>query len=201
MADTSKDKRAAKIDSLLADDAFADLWTSLWAEQLRVMGGNYAPVGTHIKAADTFYEWIRRQMREGRPLDQFVADMVTASGSNLANGPVNLYTMLVHKPRIEPKPLAADFSQVFLGVQLQCAECHNHPFDRWNMDDYYGFVSFFTGLSRKPAPSPGNSASTGTPPSHRPAISWTTAPWSPRSSAPSSRSNTTEIRAPLSPDG
>lgn len=154
MADTSKDKRAAKIDALLADDAFADLWTSLWAEQLRVMGGNYAPVGTHIKAADTFYEWIRRQMREGRPLDQFVADMVTASGSNLANGPVNLYTMLVHKPRIEPKPLAADFSQVFLGVQLQCAECHNHPFDRWNMDDYYGFVSFFTGLSRKPGAEP-----------------------------------------------
>lgn len=154
MSDGNPDKRVAKIDALLASDAFADLWTALWAEQLRVMGGNYAPNATHIKAADTFYEWIRRQMREGRPLNEFVADMVSAAGSNISNGPVNLYTMLVHKTRIEPKALAADFSQVFLGVQLQCAECHNHPFDRWNMNDYYGFVSFFTGVTRKPGAEP-----------------------------------------------
>ena len=154
MDETRADKRATKIDSLLADDAFADLWTTLWAEQLRIMGGNYAPDATHIKAADTFYEWIRRQMRQGRPLNEFIADMVNSAGSNLSNGPVNLYTMLVHKPRIEPKQLAADFSQVFLGVQLQCAECHNHPFDRWNMNDYYGFVSFFTGMARKPGAEP-----------------------------------------------
>jgi|UniRef100_UPI0037837959 hypothetical protein len=154
MADTSKDKRTAKIDALLADNAFADLWTSLWGEQLRIMGGGYAPDATHIKAADAFYEWIRRQMRQGRPLNEFVAEMVNSAGSNLSNGPVNLYTMLVHKPQIEPKALAADFSQVFLGVQLQCAECHNHPFDRWNMNDYYGFVSFFTGINRKPGAEP-----------------------------------------------
>jgi hypothetical protein len=154
MADTRKDKRNAKIDALLADDAFADIWTSLWGEQLRIMGGGYAPDATHIKAADAFYEWIRRQMRQGRPLNEFVAEMVNSSGSNLSHGPVNLYTMLVHKPNIEPKALAADFSQVFLGVQLQCAECHNHPFDRWNMNDYYGFVSFFTGINRKPGVEP-----------------------------------------------
>ena len=154
MADARPDKRTSKIDTLLTDDAFADLWTTLWAEQLRVMGTNYATDATHIKAADTFYEWIRRQMRQGRPLNEFVSDMVTASGSNLSNGPVNLHTMLVPKPRIEPKALAADFSQVFLGVQLQCAECHNHPFDRWNMNDYYGFVSFFTGMARKPGAEP-----------------------------------------------
>jgi hypothetical protein len=93
-------------------------------------------------------------MRQGRPLNEFVAEMVNSSGSNLSHGPVNLYTMLVHKPNIEPKALAADFSQVFLGVQLQCAECHNHPFDRWNMNDYYGFVSFFTGITRKPGVEP-----------------------------------------------
>ena len=154
MADKRADKRTAKIDALLASDAFADLWTALWAEQLRVMGGNYAPDATHIKAADTFYEWIRRQMRQGRPLNEFVSEMVASAGSNISNGPVNLYTMLVHKPRIEPKALAADFSQVFLGVQLQCAECHNHPFDRWTQNDYYGFVSFFTGMTRKPGAEP-----------------------------------------------
>ena len=150
MADNRPDKRAAKIDTLLAADAFADLWTTLWAEQLRVIGGNYAPDAMSIKAAATYYEWIRRQMRDNRPLNEFVAEMVQASGSSISNGPVNLYTMLVHNVKVDPKQLAADFSQVFLGVQLQCAECHNHPFDRWNMNDYYSFVAFFNGIERKP---------------------------------------------------
>lgn len=154
MADTRSDKRAIKIDQLLESEAFADFWTALWAEQLRVIGGNYAPVATDVKAADAFYQWIRTQMRSRRPLNEFIAEMVDASGSNLSNGPVNLYTMLVHKPQFEPKAFAADFSQAFLGVQIQCAECHNHPFDRWTQDDYYGFVSFFTGMKRKPGIEP-----------------------------------------------
>ena len=154
MADETANKRNRKIDLLVDSHEFADLWTSLWAEQLRIKGGNYAPVGTHIKAADSFYSWIRTQLRNGRPLNEFVSEMVTASGSNLINGPSNLYTMMVHAPRFQPKPFAADFSQVFLGVQIQCAECHNHPFDRWTMDDYYGFVSFFTGMKRKPGVEP-----------------------------------------------
>ncbi|MCM2369977.1 DUF1549 domain-containing protein [Aporhodopirellula aestuarii] len=146
--------RAAKIDELLANDEFADLWTALWGEQLRIIGGNYAPAATHVKAAMAFYEWIRKQMRSGRPLNEFVEEMVVASGSNLTNGPANLYTMMVHGPRFEPKVFAADFSQVFLGVQIQCAECHNHPFDRWTQDDYYSFVSFFAGMERKPGVEP-----------------------------------------------
>jgi len=150
MSDSSPTKRAQKIDALLADHAFADYWTAIWAEQLRIKGGGYGPDKTFIKAADVFYEWIRKQMRSGRPLNEFTSDMITASGSNLTNGPVNLYTMMVHKPRLNPKEFAADFSQVFLGVQIQCAECHNHPFDRWTMNDYYGFTSFFSGIVRKP---------------------------------------------------
>ena len=153
-SDSRPDKRAIKVDSLLKDEAFASLWAAIWAEQLRVMGGNYAPVSTDVKAADAYYQWIRKQISVGRPLNEFVSEMVTASGSNLTNGPVNLYTMLVHKPQFEPKAFAADFSQLFLGVQIQCAECHNHPFDRWTMDDYYGFVSFFTGMKRKPGIEP-----------------------------------------------
>ena len=154
MADPSADKRAKKIDELLATTDFADYQAGLWGERLRIIGGNYAPQGTVIKAADKFATWIRDQLRANRPLDQFVEEMVTASGPNIVNGPANLYTMLVHKPRPEPKQLAADFSQVFLGVQIQCAECHNHPFDRWTMDDYYGFVSFFTGVKWKPGVEP-----------------------------------------------
>jgi len=147
--DTSADKRSKKIDELIASDAFADYQAALWAEQLRVIGGNYSTTGTVIKAADLFANWIKEQLRADRPLNEFVSEMVTASGPNISHGPANLYTMLVHKPRPEPKMLAADFSQVFLGVQIQCAECHNHPFDRWTMDDYYGFVNFFTGVQWK----------------------------------------------------
>jgi hypothetical protein len=148
MADHSADKRIRTIDRFLRDDAFADVWTTLWSEQLRIVGGSYAPPGTLVKSADVFQKWIRRQMRDGRPLNEFVADMVAASGSNLTDPPTNLYTMLVHGPRIDAKALAADFSQLFLGIQIQCAECHNHPFDRWTMDDYYSFTSFFSGIQR-----------------------------------------------------
>ncbi|MCE2812629.1 MAG: DUF1549 and DUF1553 domain-containing protein [Planctomycetaceae bacterium] len=150
MTDESPNKRSSKIDALIATDDFADYQAAMWAEQLRVIGGNYSTGATVIKAADRFANWIRDQLRKDRPLNEFVSEMTAASGPNIANGPVNLYTMLVHKPQVDPKMLAADFSQVFLGVQIQCAECHNHPFDRWTMDDYYGFVSFFTGVRRKP---------------------------------------------------
>ena len=149
MAEPSAGKRNALIDRLIASDAFTDLWTDLWAEMLRVKGGVYSPLTTDTKAAVTFYEWIREQIAKNRPLNEFVADLVTGTGSNLTVGPANLYTMLVHEPKFSPKSFAADFSQLFTGVRIQCAECHNHPFDRWTQDDYYGWASFFTGIKRK----------------------------------------------------
>ena len=149
LADTSPDKRTLLIDRLLKSDGFTDLWTTLWAEMLRVKGGGYAPSATDVKAADVYYDWIREQIAANRPLNAFVADQITGTGSNLTSGPANLYTMLVHDVKVTPKNLAADFSQLFTGVRIQCAECHNHPFDRWTMDDYYGWVSFFTGIQRK----------------------------------------------------
>jgi hypothetical protein len=147
--DKNADKRAALIDSLIASDEFTDVWTALWAEWVRLMGGGYAPTGTDVKAAETYYQWIHEQIQANRPFNEFVADQISATGSNLTNGPANLYTMLIHDVRFEPKEFAANLSQLTLGIQVQCAECHNHPFDRWTMDDYYGFVSFFTGIRRK----------------------------------------------------
>ncbi len=149
MADTSKDKRTLLIDRLIASDGFTDLWTNLWAEMLRVKGGGYAPTATDTKAAETYFDWIHQQMAKNRPLNEFIADQVVGTGSNLTNGPANIYTMLVHDVKFTPKNFAADFSQLFTGVRIQCAECHNHPFDRWTQDDYYGWVSFFTGIQRK----------------------------------------------------
>ncbi|MEQ1841389.1 MAG: DUF1553 domain-containing protein, partial [Verrucomicrobiales bacterium] len=149
MGDADTDKRSKLVEQLLAGDGFTDLWTGLWGEWVRLMGGGYTPDVTDIKAADTYYRWIHDQIKSNRPINEFVADQITATGSNLTDGPANLYTMLVHSPKFTPKIFAADFSQLMTGIQIQCAECHNHPFDRWTMDDYYGFVSFFTGMNRK----------------------------------------------------
>jgi hypothetical protein len=154
MADTNKDKRNRLVDRLIKSDGFTDLWTDLWSEMLRIKGGSYAPEGTDTKAAAAYNDWIREQMAKNRPLNEFVAEQINGTGSNLTNGPANLYTMLVHSPKFTPKSFASDFSQLFLGVRIQCAECHNHPFDRWTQDDYYSWVSFFTGLKRKQGAEP-----------------------------------------------
>jgi hypothetical protein len=149
LADTSQNKRAALVDHLIDSEGFTDLWTNLWAEMLRLKGGGYTPTATDTKAAEAYFDWIHHQIAINRPLNEFIADQITGTGSNLTNGPANLYTMLVHDVKFTPKSFASDFSQLFTGVRIQCAECHNHPFDRWTQDDYYSWVSFFTGIQRK----------------------------------------------------
>jgi hypothetical protein len=149
MADNSADKRARKIDELLASEDFTDYITALWGELCRINSQDYTGRADSHKPANAFYAWLRDQIAADRPFDEVVADMATAVGSTNTDGQTGLYTMLIKDYRLNPKVLAADFSQLFLGVRMQCAECHNHPFDRWTMDDYYGFVSFFTCVKRK----------------------------------------------------
>jgi len=150
LKDKSRTKRAALVDELLDRPEFADLWAAKWAETLKVRSDNNSAFGTDRKAAYEYYEWIHDQMRRNVPLDQFVRAQVDGTGSNLTNPAVNLYTMLP-QGQYDPKAVAQDVAQVFTGMRVQCAQCHNHPFDRWTQDDYYGFVSFFTGVKRKVA--------------------------------------------------
>jgi hypothetical protein len=150
MGDTSADKRAKKIDALLASDEFTDYMTALWGELCRVSSIDYTGRGDSHKPANAFIAWLRDQIAADRPFDEVVADMATAVGSTNVDGQTGLYTMLIKDYKLNPKVFAADFSQIFLGVRMQCAECHNHPFDRWTMDDYYGLVSFFACVKRKP---------------------------------------------------
>jgi hypothetical protein len=149
MADNDIARRSKLIDRLLARDEFADLWAAKWAEGFKIAGGN-AAYGIDRKAAYEYYEWIRDQIKRNVPLDQFVRAQVAGTGSNLRSPEVNLYTMLP-AGQYDSKEVAQDVSQLFTGIRLQCAQCHNHPFDRWTQDDYYGFVSFFTGVKRKQA--------------------------------------------------
>jgi len=124
--------------------------TALWGELFRAKSIDYTGRGDSHKPANAFMNWLREQVAADRPFDEIVADMTTAVGSTNVDGQTGLYTMLIKDYKLDPKILAADYSQLVLGVRMQCAECHNHPFDRWTMDDYYGLVSFFTCVKRKP---------------------------------------------------
>jgi hypothetical protein len=131
--------RGRLIDALLARPEYADYWALKWADLLRV---NKDVLGA--KGAYAFYQWIRGSMAANVPYDRFVRELVTASGNSAENGAVNYYRVLT-----KPQDLAASTSQVFLGVRLECAQCHHHPFERWSQDDYYGMVAYFTRLQQK----------------------------------------------------
>lgn len=148
IADKSRDKRTELVDILLQRDEFADLWAAKWAEMLKIASDNNSAFGTDRKPAYAYYQWIREQMKKDTPLDVFVRDQVAATGSNIQDPAVNLYTM-IPAGNYDAKAVALDVAQVFTGIRIQCSQCHNHPFDRWTQDDFYGFVSFFTGVKRK----------------------------------------------------
>ena len=150
LEDGTPDKRAKLIDKLLASEEFTDVWTMKWAEvlQVRANNNNNAEGGRPRKAAFRYHQWLRSQIAANRPFNELAADLLRGEGSNLANPTANYYTTAFGQPR-KPMERAEDTAQLFLGTRIQCAQCHNHPFDRWTMDDYYGFAAFFSGVSTK----------------------------------------------------
>ncbi|MFM9962995.1 MAG: DUF1549 domain-containing protein [Planctomycetaceae bacterium] len=147
VSDTAKDKRAKLIDSLLDRPEFIDIWSMKWGELLRIRAvANQPQYGRDAKAMWSYAAWVHDQMVVNRPLNEMVADLVVGNGSNIKQPTSNLYTAA---ERLTPQKTAEDFAQVFLGTRIQCAQCHNHPFDRWTLDDYYGFASFFAGVNMK----------------------------------------------------
>ena len=147
LADTDPQKRSKLIDELLDRPEFIDMWTMKWGELLRIRAYNQVPqYGRDAKAMFTYAAWVKEQMVKNRPLNELVAELVVGAGSNFKSPPANLYTAA---ERLTPLKTAEDIAQVFLGTRIQCAQCHNHPFDRWTMDDYYGFSAFFAGVNLK----------------------------------------------------
>lgn len=142
------DKRERLVDILLARPEYADVWAAHWKDWLRIHTGGHTHYGTNLKSAHAYSYWLTEQFRNNVPLDQFVRAQVGSRGATFSQLPVNFYNMLV-AGEINPSSLAQDVAQICLGIRIQCAECHNHPFDRWTQDDYYGFVSFFSGIKRK----------------------------------------------------
>jgi hypothetical protein len=131
--DQRNDKRDRIIDSLLARPEFADYWAQKWGDLLRNEEKSLDRKGVRV-----FHQWIRESIASGKPLNEFAREVVSARGSTYQNPAANLYRSLR-----EPFARAESIAQVFLGIRLQCAKCHNHPFDAWTQDDYHEFAAFF----------------------------------------------------------
>ena len=106
-----------------------------------------------IRGAFEFYDWIRQSLRDNVPYDQFVRQIITASGDITDNPPVVWYRHL-HDPNAQVE----DVAQLFLGTRLNCAKCHHHPFEKWSQQDYYSLAAFFSTVSRKAGIAEGDEA-------------------------------------------
>jgi hypothetical protein len=143
------DKRKKLVDQLLGltgdpaqdvhNNAYAAFWSLKWADLLRSSSGIIPEQGLWA-----FHNWITTSFRENKPFDRFVRELLTARGPTFSNGPANFFRIASN-----PQELTEATSQLFLGVRLQCAKCHNHPYERLSRADYYGFAAFFARFGNK----------------------------------------------------
>jgi hypothetical protein len=139
LAEKDPDKRKKAIDRVLDRPEFVDFWALKWSDLLRINRAKLTDKGMW-----SFYNWVRASVRDNKPVDDIVREIVTAEGSTFTDGPTNFY-------RTSPSPTdwAETTSQLFLGVRVQYAKCHHHPFEKWSQEDYYGLAAFFARLSTK----------------------------------------------------
>lgn len=150
-ADPDPEKRAYWVDRLLARPEYADLFALKWSAILRNRRGPIVFNPNGDPATFAIHAWIHQALAENRPYDQLVAEILTAQGEAKFNPPVALYRQF---NRANNEELVDDTAQLFLGLRLQCARCHHHPFEKWSQDDYYGFASFFARIGRKAGDDP-----------------------------------------------
>jgi hypothetical protein len=139
LKEESSDRRMRLVDNLLQRPEFADFWALKWSDVLRV-----DRLALGHKRAYAYYRWIRDSFASNMPYDQMCRSIVAAEGP-LAESPAASFYKVVTKPG----EMAGTLSQVFLGVRIECAQCHHHPFDRWSQTDYFGMQAFFTQVSFK----------------------------------------------------
>lgn len=139
LADKAPDKRDRLVERLLVRPEYADHWANKWTDLLRPN-----PYRVGIKAVFNFDNWVRQAFRRNMPYDEFVRAIVAAKGSTWRTSPATLF-----RDRREPEEVTTLVSQLFLGVRLECAKCHHHPFEVWGQDDFYGFAAYFAKVGRK----------------------------------------------------
>src|SRR5262249_27709126 len=133
------DKRARLIDQLLKRPEFADFWALKWSDLL-----HEEEKVLDRKGVQVFHQWIRQWIADGKPVNEIARTLLAAHGSTYAEPAANFYRALR-----DPASRAEATAQVFLGIRLQCAKCHNHPFDRWTQNDYYSLAAFFARVQYK----------------------------------------------------
>ncbi|HTE18305.1 MAG TPA: DUF1549 and DUF1553 domain-containing protein, partial [Armatimonadota bacterium] len=139
LADTNPNKRAKLIDELLDRPEYVDFWTYKWGDLLRVNRETLTEKGMWA-----FYSWVQQNVAQNTPWDKMAYEVLTANGSNFSDGPSNFYRI-----SRTPEDLTETVSQAFLGIRVQCARCHNHPFEKWTQADYYKFANLFSRVNRK----------------------------------------------------
>ena len=149
LADTNPKKREALVDELIGRKEFAEMWVMKWAELLQIRTFNNGPQQVSYKAALGYYNWLRDRIASNRPFNEIVRELLSSEGGTFSSPATNFFQIEQNVLK-----LTENVAQVFMGTRIQCAQCHNHPFDRWTMDDYYGFASFFAQVKRKPAEDP-----------------------------------------------
>lgn len=142
MSNADPEKRNKLIDELLNRKEFTELWVSAWAEWLTIRSSN----AISYKAMLLYYNWLADQIGKNVPLDKMVQELLGANGGTFKNPPTNFY-----QNERDTLKVAENVAQVFMGMRIQCTQCHNHPFDRWTQDDYYSFAAFFSQIGRKQA--------------------------------------------------
>ena len=136
----SRAKRDRLIDRLIGSPAYSDFWANKFADLLQCNSENLGRKGVVV-----FRNWIRQQLADNRPYDQFVRDLLLAKGSTFES-PAGNYLRALR----DPGKMTEDVSQTFLGVRFNCNKCHDHPFERWTQTQYYEFGAYFAQVAFKP---------------------------------------------------
>ena len=143
VASTDAKKRELLVDDLLKRDEFVEMWVMRWAELLKIRSTD-DPNGVSYKAALLYYDWLKDRISKNVPMNEIVRELLGSAGGTFKDPATNYYQV-----ETEAMKVAENTAQVFTGMRLQCAQCHNHPFDRWTMNDYYGWTAFFSQVGRK----------------------------------------------------
>ncbi len=147
MADQSTGKRDLLVDELLDRKEFIEMWVMKFSELLRIRSDGNQRMS--YKATLLYFNWLNEKLAANVPMNKIVAELLSATGGTFSSPASNYYQI-----EQDTLKISENVAQVFMGMRLQCAQCHNHPFDRWTMDDYYGFAAFFSQIGRKNADDP-----------------------------------------------
>ena len=147
LADEDPEKRNNLVKTLLDRKEFTEMWVMKWAELLQIRTQQNNQVS--YKATLLYHNWLKDRIANNVPFNRIVQELLPSTGGTFKSPATNYYQI-----ERDTLKVSENVAQVFMGMRIQCAQCHNHPFDRWTMDDYYSFAAFFSQIGRKNAEDP-----------------------------------------------